>query len=84
MGCLGVGEAARGGQLIANQGQECGWVFAPRAKEAGSPSKYKKVLDHVRGKIKQGRGRQGDRLTKNHRFCVIHLCVYMSVYVICE
>jgi hypothetical protein len=38
MGCLGVGEAARGEQLITNQGK-CGWVFAPRAKEAGSPSK---------------------------------------------
>jgi hypothetical protein len=37
VGCLGVGEAARGGQLIASQGQE--WVFAPQAKEAGSPSK---------------------------------------------
>ncbi len=39
MGCLGVGKAAKGEQLIANQGDKSGWVFAPQAKEAGSPSK---------------------------------------------
>ncbi len=37
-GALGVGEAARGEQLIANQGQE--WMgIRITSKEAGSPSK---------------------------------------------
>ncbi len=35
MGCVRVGEAAKGGQLIANQGQE--WMGT--SKKAGSPSK---------------------------------------------
>jgi hypothetical protein len=38
-----VGEAARGEQLIANQGQEwMGILFAPQEKEAGSPVSKKK------------------------------------------
>jgi hypothetical protein len=38
MGCVRVGEVAKGGQLIANQGQE--WVgMRTTSKEAGSPSK---------------------------------------------
>ncbi len=53
MGCLGVGETARGEQLIANQGQES-IVFAQRAKETGSPSKQKEGLSHMKG----GKSRQ--------------------------
>jgi hypothetical protein len=38
MGCVGVGEAAKGEQLIANQGQE--WMgILTTSKKAGSPSK---------------------------------------------
>ncbi len=38
MGCAGVGEAAKGEQLIANQGQE--WMgIRTMSKKAGSPSK---------------------------------------------
>ncbi len=32
MGCGRVGEAVKGGQLLANQGQS-GWGFAPRARK---------------------------------------------------
>jgi hypothetical protein len=31
-GCVRVGEAAKGGQFLTNQGQS-GWVFAPRARK---------------------------------------------------
>ncbi len=38
VGCVGVGEAAKGEQLIANQGQE--WMgIRTMIKKAGSPSK---------------------------------------------
>ncbi len=38
VGCVWVGEVAKGGQLIANQGQE--WMgIRATIKEAGSPSK---------------------------------------------
>jgi hypothetical protein len=38
MGCVGVGEAAKGEQLIANQGQE--WMgIRTMSKKGGSPSK---------------------------------------------
>ncbi len=59
MGCLGVGEAARGEQLIANQGQE--WMgIRPRAKEAVSQSKQKEGLSHIRGgKLKQEQEARG-------------------------
>ncbi len=40
MGCVRVGEAAKGGQLIANQGQE--WMgIHTMNKKAGSPGKKK-------------------------------------------
>ncbi len=32
MGCGRVGEAAKGGQLLSNQGKS-GWEFAPRARK---------------------------------------------------
>ncbi len=38
MGCVGVGEAEKGEQLIANQGQERMGIRAI-CKKAGSPSK---------------------------------------------
>ncbi len=38
MGCVGVGEVAKGEQLIANQGQEWMGILAT-SKIAGSPSK---------------------------------------------
>jgi hypothetical protein len=38
MGCVRVGEEAKGGQLIANHGQECMGI-RPTSKKAGSPSK---------------------------------------------
>jgi hypothetical protein len=38
VGCESVGEAAKGGQLLANQGQE--WMgIRATSKKAGSPSK---------------------------------------------
>ncbi len=47
MGCVGVGEAAKGEKLIANQGQE--WMdMRTTSKKAGSPSK-KGVLSKERG-----------------------------------
>jgi hypothetical protein len=40
MGCVGVGEVAKGEQLIANQGQE--WMgIRATSKIASSPSKKK-------------------------------------------
>ncbi len=40
MGCEGVGEVAKGGQLLADQGQE--WMgIRTTSKKAGSPSKTK-------------------------------------------
>jgi hypothetical protein len=40
MGCVGVVEAAKGEQLIANQGQE--WMgIRTMSKKAGSPSSKK-------------------------------------------
>ncbi len=38
VGCLGVSEAARGKQFLANQGQECMGIRTT-SKKAGSPSK---------------------------------------------
>jgi hypothetical protein len=38
MGCVRVGEAAKGGQLIANQGQEWMGIYI-MSEKAGSPSK---------------------------------------------
>ncbi len=59
MGCLGVGEAARGEQLRANQGQE--WMgICITSKEAGSLSKYKEGLSHIkRGRLRQDQEARG-------------------------
>ncbi len=58
MGCLGVGETARGGQLIANQGQE--WMgICTTTRKAGSPSKKKEGLTSVRGDGVMGSKRWG-------------------------
>jgi hypothetical protein len=55
-----VGEAARGEQqLIANQGQENGWAFAPRARKAGSPSKKKEGLANIKGNGMRKSEKQG-------------------------
>ncbi len=83
MGCLGVGEASRGEQLMANQGQE--WMgIRTTSKKSGISKKVKRRDGSCkRGKIKQY-GKQGGRLTRNHRCCV-HTSVHVFlIYVICE
>jgi hypothetical protein len=48
MGCIRVGEVAKGEQLIAKQGQE--WMgICTTSKKAGSPSKEKKWVTEIRG-----------------------------------
>jgi hypothetical protein len=83
MGYLGVGEAARGKQLIANQGQV--WIgIRTRSKRIRiSNSVKRRVGPCERGKISKS-GKQGDGLTRNHHCCVhtsVHVCI---IYVICE
>ncbi len=59
MGCLGVGEAARGEQLITNQGQEWTGIHIT-GQEGGSPSKKKEGLSHIkRGRLRQEQEARG-------------------------
>ncbi len=48
MGCVGLGETAKGKQSIANQGQK--WMgIRATIEKAGSPSKYSKKWATQRG-----------------------------------
>ncbi len=48
MGCVRVGEVAKGGQLIAKHGQERMGI-GTMSKKAGSPNKLKKRVTEIKG-----------------------------------
>jgi hypothetical protein len=75
-GCLGVGEAARGEQLLANQ-DKSGWVFAPRAKEAGSLSKWKEGWFTKWGQDEAKTEARGG-LTRKSSLLHVYICSYFS------
>ncbi len=62
-GCIGVGELAKGKQLIANQGQE--WMgIRTTSKIAGSPSSKKAGNINKGWQVKRvGKKEQGEGLT---------------------
>ncbi len=75
MRCLGVGEAARGEQLIANQGQE--WMgIRTTSKRSGISKKVKRGVElYKNGQTEVRPGSKGG-FTKNHRVCTY---IYASV-----
>ncbi len=82
MGCLGVGEAARGEQLIANQGQE--WMGIRTTSKRSCLSKYVK-----RGvsKYEEGWG-NGKREAKGGVYCkaasmYIVIACYLQITLFC-
>jgi hypothetical protein len=87
VGCLGVGEAARGGQSIANQGQEWMGIRTPSKRSWFSKQVnrgielYKREWDDVKGEAR-GRVNLGLLCT-----CIsVHICVitcYLRIILLC-
>ncbi len=79
MGCLGVGEAARGEQLIANQGQEWMGYSHHEQKKQDLQVSQKRGKSYQGGKQRQEQ-RAGGWLIKNH-CCYIHVPVHMHAII---
>jgi hypothetical protein len=84
VGCLEVGETARGEQLIANQGQEGMGIRTTSKRSRISKKEVKRMVGLYKKEQEEVRLRSKGWVGKESSCVYIYLCKCMSLYVICE